>query len=116
LDQLPLIRQFVEETASAVPLGSSGTFDLKVAVSEASANAIEHGLGDGDLEVSAKHGHGRLTITVCPPGGFRPRIDGDPARSHRGMGFPLMLALINELTVTRPRHGGTRVKLSVFLD
>jgi anti-sigma regulatory factor (Ser/Thr protein kinase) len=116
LDQLALIRQFVEEVAAAIPLGNSATFDLKTAVSEASANAIEHGLGEGDLEVSAKRGHGRLTITVSHPGGFRPRVDGDPTRAHRGMGLPLMVALTNELTVTRPRRGGTSVSLSVFLD
>ena len=116
LDQLALIRQFVEEVAAATALGSSATYDLKVAVSEASANAIEHGLGEGELEVSARRRRGRLTVTVCHPGAFRPRIGGDPTRAHRGMGIPLMLALTNELIVTRPRDGGTRVSLSVFLD
>lgn len=116
LDQLALIRQFVEEVAAATPLGKSGTFDLKVAVSEASANAIEHGLGEGDLEVSAKRDRGRLTITVSQPGAFRPRVHGDPTRAHRGMGLPLMMALTNRLTVTRPRSGGTSVSLSMFLD
>jgi anti-sigma regulatory factor (Ser/Thr protein kinase) len=116
LDQLELIRRFVAEAAATTSLGSSGTYDLMVAVSEASANAIEHGLGQGDLEVSAYRSPGRLTVTVRHPGAFRPRMAGDPARAHRGMGLPLMLALTNELTVTRPRSGGTCVSLSVFLD
>jgi anti-sigma regulatory factor (Ser/Thr protein kinase) len=116
LDQLPLIRQFVEEIAAAALLGSSRTFDLRVAVSEAAANAIEPGLGDGDLEVSAGRDNDRLTVTVYHPGSFRPRLDRDPTRAHRGMGIPLMLALTHELTVTRPRRGGTMVRLSVFLD
>jgi anti-sigma regulatory factor (Ser/Thr protein kinase) len=116
LDQLPLIRKFVEEMAAATLLGSSRTYNLKVAVSEASANAIEHGLGEGDLRVSATRRRGRLTFTVCHPGAFLPRIGSDPARAHRGMGLPLMLALTDELTVARPADGGTRVSLSVFLD
>ena len=116
LDQLALIRQFVADVAATTSLGSSGTYDLMVAVSEASANAIEHGLGQGDLQVSTSRSPGRLTVSVRHPGAFRPRMDGDPARAHRGMGLPLMLALTNELTVSRPRSGGTCVSLSVFLD
>jgi anti-anti-sigma factor len=114
-DQLTLIRDFVEEVAADSGLDLSRAFDLKVAVSEASANAIEHGLGDGNLEVSARRSRGRLTVTVSHPGSFRPRADHDPARAHRGMGLPLMLALTNELTVTCPNQGGTSVSLSVFL-
>ena len=116
LEQLERIRQFVAESAATTSLGSSAVYDLMVAVSEASANAIEHGLGEGDLEVSAYQSPGRFTITVRHPGAFQPRMGGDPARAHRGMGLPLMLALTNELTVTQPKSGGTCVSLSVFLD
>lgn len=115
-DQLTHIRQFVEEVATGASLDRSRTFDLKVAVSEASANAIEHGLGEGDLTVSASRGRGRLTITVSHPGAFRPRVGPDATRLNRGMGLPLMLALTSELTVSCPRGGGTAVSLSVFLD
>ena len=114
-DQLAHIRDFVEEVAADSDLGPERAFDLKVAVSEASANAIEHGLGDGNLEVSARRSPGRLTVTVSHPGSFRPRADDDPTRAHRGMGLPLMLALTNELTVTCPGRGGTSVSLSMFL-
>ena len=114
-DQLAHIRDFVEEVAADSDLDLERAFDLKVAVSEASANAIEHGRGHGNLEVSARRSRGRLTVTVSHPGSFRPRADDDPARAHRGMGLPLMLALTNELTVTCPSQGGTSVSLSMFL-
>ena len=115
-DQLPQIREFVEQVAAAVPLDESRTFGLKAAVSEASTNAIEHGLGKGDVRVSAKRMPGRLTVTVSQPGAFRPRIGDNPDRADRGMGLPLMLALTNEVTVSCSRSRGTSVALSVFLD
>lgn len=115
-DQLALIRDFVEEVAADSALDDARAFDLKVAVSEASANAIEHGLSEGNIEVSARRTRGRLTVKVSHPGPFSPRADGDPTRAHRGMGLPLMLALTNELTVSSPKRGGTSVALSMFLD
>ena len=57
----------------------------------------------------------RLTITVSQPGAFRPRIGDNPARADRGMGLPLMLALTNEVKVSRLRSRGTSVALSVFI-
>jgi len=77
-DQLALIREFVGKVVADVPLDNARAFDLKVAVSEASANAIEHGLGEGDLEVSTKRRRDRLTVTVSHPGAFRPRTGDDP--------------------------------------
>ena len=115
LDQLALIRDFVGEMARDVRLDDEQTFNLQVAVSEASANAVEHGLTPGDVEVSASYGRGRLTITVSHPGRFRPRLGHDPSRGHRGMGLPLMLALTDEVTVSQPPGKGTKVSVSLFL-
>ena len=115
-DQLAHIRAFIGDVAGDVRLDKERTFDLQVAVSEASANAIEHGLPPGDVEVSASGRDGRLTITVAHPGVFRPRLRDDPSRAHRGMGLPLMLALTDEVTVSQPPTGGTRVSLSLYLS
>jgi anti-anti-sigma factor len=115
-DQLARIRAFIGDVVGDVRLGKERTFDLQVAVSEASANAIEHGLPPGDVEVSASAGEGRLTITVSHPGVFRPRLRDDPSRAHRGMGLPLMLALTDEVTVSQPPTGGTRVSVSLYLS
>jgi len=115
LDQLGLVRAFVEKLADRAGLAESRTFDLKVAVSEASANAIEHGLGEGDLRVTGVQNRDRLTITVCHPGDFRPRPSYDPAGAHRGMGLPLMFTLTDEVTVACSRAMGTSVSLSVLL-
>ena len=116
LDQLSRIRDFAGKAAGDVHLDAERTFNLRVAVSEASANAIEHGMPAGDLSLSSSCKDGRLTIVISHPGCFLARLVEDPARGHRGMGVPLMLALTDELTVSHPPGAGTRVSLSLFLD
>lgn len=115
LAQLELVREFVQEVADDTCLRAEETFALKVSVSEAAANAIEHGGCDGELVVQAKRTAVRIAITLSHPGTFKVRPADGPSRGHRGMGLPLMLALVDEVTVSRPRGGGTRVILSVFL-
>jgi anti-sigma regulatory factor (Ser/Thr protein kinase) len=115
LDQLSRIRGFVKEVAREAHLDSETVFSLQLAVSEASANAIEHGLPRGDVELSAVFADERLTFTVSHPGRFRPRVGVDPARTCRGMGMPLMLALTDEVVVSHPPGKGTTVSLSLWL-
>ena len=116
LDQLAQIRDFAGEVAHHAELDNERTFNLLVAVSEASANAIEHGVPSGDIQLSASCGEGRLTVTVSHPGRFLPRLGDDPSRHHRGMGLPLMLALTDEVMVSHPPGEGTKVSLSLYLD
>jgi anti-anti-sigma factor len=116
LDELARIREFVGAIAGDVCLDEKRTFDLQVAVSEASANAIEHGLPSGGIEVFALGDKERLTITVSHPGRFLARPGDDPSRGNRGMGFPLMLALTDEVTVCQHPREGTKVSLSLFLE
>ena len=115
LGELEKIRELVEAFGTMAGLGDARVYDLKVAVSEAAANAIEHGSCDGVLTVEGKRSRDRLTITVSSPGVFKPRAGNDPARSHRGMGLPLILALLDEVTITNLPDGGARVTLSMLL-
>jgi serine/threonine-protein kinase RsbW len=110
------IRRFVEEVATEVALDLERVFDLKVAVSEACANALEHaGCESTLLEVCARRQAERLTFIVTDRGLFRPP---SPPRGHhrnRGLGLPLMVALMDEVSFTRAPGGGTTVSLSVVL-
>jgi anti-anti-sigma factor len=115
LAQLERVREFVQEVADDSGLEADRTFALKVSVSEAAANAIEHGGSGDDFEIRAKRNAARLSVAVSHPGAFIARTGDDPSRGHRGMGLPLMLGLVDEVTVSRPRRGGTRVTLSLFL-
>ena len=115
MDVLAGIRTFVGQVATTAALCPERAFDLRVAVSEACANAIEHSSEPGRLTVTAWLFPERLTITVVQPDGFfmRDRTHGD--RAHRGMGLPLMVQLTDELVFRRLGGGGTEVVLGMAL-
>jgi serine/threonine-protein kinase RsbW len=111
------IRSFVEQVAAEVALGVERVFDLKVAVSEACANAVEHaGCETLPLEVSARLHAQRLTFVVTDNGFFHPPSTARDELGNRGLGLPLMVTLMDEVTFARIPGGGTRVSLSVLLD
>ncbi len=115
LGELANIRDFTELVAQHLSLPDERIYGLKVAVSEAAANAIEHGGPEGTLSIEARVSPSRLTFAVSHPGSFKPRGGNEPERGHRGMGLPLMCALVDEVTVTNRRGRGTRVALSLHL-
>jgi serine/threonine-protein kinase RsbW len=115
--RLAEVRRFVERVAAEAALGLERTFDLKVAVSEACANAVEHaGCESTPLEVSARLASGRLTFVITDNGLFRPPPPVRDDFGSRGLGLPLMVTLMDEVTFATTPGGGTRVTLSVLLD
>ena len=115
--QLYEVRRFVESVAADATLDSERTFDLMVAVSEACANAVEHSGSPGlPVKVKAACRGGRLVIQICDYGGFRlPSTANGFQRDHRGLGLPLMVALMDEVRIAKLSGGGTKVTLSVKL-
>ena len=115
--RLAEIRRFVEAACNCANLDPERTFDLKVAVSEACANAVEHsGDAGSPLKVRARCRAGRLTVEIYDHGGFHPPYSANGSqRDHRLLGIPLMIALTDEVRITKLRSGGTRVTLSVEL-
>lgn len=115
--QLCEIRRFIEAVAADATLDAERTFDLKVAVSEACANAVEHsGSSQAPLHVRAACRGNRLVIEIKDRGGFRlPCTANGLQRDHRGLGLPLMVALTDEVRITKLAGGGTKVTLSVML-
>jgi serine/threonine-protein kinase RsbW len=113
--RLAEVRRFVEEVAADLALDPEKVFDLKVAVSEACANAVKHaGRETTLLQVSAfRHGE-RLTFTVSDNGTFRTPTPGRAEGETRGLGLPLMVALVDEVTFSRT-PSGTTVSLSVII-
>jgi len=115
--QLAAVRRFVEEVAVEVALDVEKMFDLKLAVSEACANAVEHAGGEAmSLEVCARVHAQRLTFTITDTGLFHPPPPRWDRITNRGLGLPLMVALMDEVVFARAPGGGTMVSLSVALN
>jgi anti-sigma regulatory factor (Ser/Thr protein kinase) len=116
LASLPGVRRFVEKVAAQANLPEDQAFNLKVAVSEACANAIEHAVRrSAAIDVAARLEAGRLTVSISSQGAFHNAGRGADVSRHRGFGLPLMVALTDEVCISRERGGGLRVGLSVYL-
>ena len=102
------IRVAVERLAAEHGLTAEATFELKVAATEAVANALRHGARDGrEVDVMLRRRDGSIEVEVRDPGSFE-RSDGlDP---ERGRGLPLMVALADEVEFASTGDG-TRVRL-----
>lgn len=113
--RLAEVRRFVEEVTAGLPLDMEKVFDLKVAVSEACANAVKHAGRQTPVEITAMHDTDRLTFVVTDHGRFHTPASDRTDGENRGLGMPLMVALMDEVTFTRLPEGGTRVRLSALL-
>lgn len=124
-DHLALVRLVVSGAAAIERLVPARRLeDLRLAVSEACANAVDAQLEadpDVPLQVDLELAEGWVAVTVTDhAGGFEVAavdpIPGatDPQRlSHeRGLGIPLMRSLVDEVTFT-PTGDGTAVRLVV---
>jgi serine/threonine-protein kinase RsbW len=126
-DHLALVRLVVAAAASLEPpLGDHRLDDLRLAVTEACANAIEAtetgGQREGRITVRCSLLEDRIEIEVRDQGGgFDPAAlhdlpeATDPQRleHERGLGVPLMRALADEV-MFEPAPDGTSVRLTIF--
>jgi serine/threonine-protein kinase RsbW len=110
---LARVRRFVEDLGRAGGISEDRIYDLRVAVSEACANAIEHSPGEACLEVVGYRDNGFLLIEVKDEGSFKMRPDG--GSGHRGMGLGLMIALTDRASFDRTEGGGLHVTLGIRL-
>ena len=93
--------------------------DIKTAVSEAVANCVIHayGRGDGQIELDVQLYEDSVRIAVCDTGcgianvteAMQPFFTGRPSEERSGMGFTLMQAFMDSVTVTSEVGVGTTV-------
>jgi serine/threonine-protein kinase RsbW len=124
---LSLVRLIVDAAVGSLAPGLTAARldDLKIAVTEACANAIEAHeamYADGPVVVRCVIDDRHVTVQVVDHGrGFDPdRVETLPAatdprrlRHESGLGIPLMRTLADEVSFT-PASDGTTVSLTVF--
>ena len=111
-ENVAVIRHVLGGVGDALALHPEVLSDVKLAVSEACANAVVHAYADGepgllDLELSTNATH--LEIIVRDHGrGMMPRADSPGL----GVGLPLMASLSESLELTNRADGGTEVRMA----
>jgi anti-sigma regulatory factor (Ser/Thr protein kinase) len=114
LTHLSDAREFAAGAAAEFGLDDFGCYRVKLAVSEAVANAIQHGSDSpGDtVEILAAEEAGALALYVRDEGRFVPRVATRGALPESGRGLEFMGQLMDEIEV-RPGSAGTEVRLAV---
>jgi anti-sigma regulatory factor (Ser/Thr protein kinase) len=106
------IRRFVRERADDAGVPDDVANDLVIAVSEACANAVVHA-SSPDVRVTWHETDQYVEIMIQDRGVFQNRVPMPELGMGGGHGMPLMMALVDEVTVREgtPARPGTLVKL-----
>jgi serine/threonine-protein kinase RsbW len=108
---VPLARAIVRDTASALRLDGSTTWELMLATSEAFANAVEHGrpCNPRGILLRMERRGGQLVVEVSDCGRFPPDAPTQKGRDEGGRGIRIIAAVVDHLEVVRDA-GATRVR------
>lgn len=100
--------------------------EVKTAVSEAVTNAVIHGYDGGDgiitLECTLDKNTVTISISDCGVGiediekAREPLYSGKPEMERSGMGFTIMEAFMDELTVESIPNKGTKITMSKTIE
>lgn len=109
LSRLPEARDFADSCAAAFGFSEEARYQIKMAASEAVANAVEHGSrGSDDLvRVRAVAEGASLAFYVTDTGSFVPRIAPRGALPERGRGLAFLGQLMDEVDIRSGPTGTT---------
>lgn len=106
---LNTVRTITEEAGNACGFSAADIYAMKVAVSEACANAIEHGSPKGEsdtFEFEVSCSNDELQIRIKDNGVFKARSATEGAHlSTRGRGIYLMMALMDSVKLEESENG-----------
>ena len=114
LSHLSEAREFAVDAAADFGLDEFAVYRVKLAISEAVANAIQHGSTSPDdpVEIVVMEESGALALYVRDSGRFVPRVGERGELPERGRGLEFMGQLMDEIDV-RAGATGTEVRLSL---
>jgi anti-sigma regulatory factor (Ser/Thr protein kinase) len=106
-------RDFAERAAADFGLDGNACYDVKLAMSEAVTNAIQHGSSSSSdpIRIAAMAEGPRLVFEVHDTGRFRPRVMRRGELSESGRGLEFMRVLMDEVDL-RPGDGGTLMRFA----
>jgi anti-sigma regulatory factor (Ser/Thr protein kinase) len=106
-------RDFAEEVAAEFGFDATARYELKLAMSEAVTNAIQHGsTSTADrITIWAEAGDGALTFYVRDTGRFVPRVRNGDDLPESGRGIEFIRRLMDDVDL-RPCADGTVVRFS----
>ena len=113
LARLREARGFADEAARAFGLDGDARYQVKLAMSEAVTNAIQHGSSSpGDrITLTAVEEAGALAFYVADTGRFVPRVAPRGDLPERGRGLEFMRIVMDEVDV-RPGRDGTVLRFA----
>jgi stage II sporulation protein AB (anti-sigma F factor) len=117
LNRLKDARDFAEVAAAEFGFDLDARYEVKLAVSEAVTNAIQHGSRSTDdpIRIVAAEESGALVIEVLDTGTFVPRVVRRGELPESGRGLEFMRLLMDEVHV-RPGRAGTRLRMAKRLS
>lgn len=106
------VRRFADEVSADYGFDGEVRAQIKLAVNEAVANAIEHGSDTHKDRVMlrATTENDSLAVYITDIGTFKPPLGGTDELQERGRGLAFMHLLMDEVEV-RPGPGGTVIRL-----
>jgi anti-sigma regulatory factor (Ser/Thr protein kinase) len=106
-------RDFADRAAAAFGLDTDARYYVKLAMSEAVTNAIQHGSTSpaDEIRIRAAEEAGSLVFEVTDTGRFRPRVTRRGELPESGRGLEFMRLLMDEVDL-RTGHGGTLLRFS----
>jgi anti-sigma regulatory factor (Ser/Thr protein kinase) len=112
LDRLKEAREFGERAAAEFGFNAYARYEVKLALSEAVTNAIQHGSSSPEdpVRIVVSEESGALVFEVLDTGRFVPRVmrRGDMPESGRGLEF--MRLMMDEVDL-RTGSDGTRLRM-----
>jgi anti-sigma regulatory factor (Ser/Thr protein kinase) len=106
-------RDFADRVAVGFGLDDDARYEVRLAMSEAVTNAIEHGSSSpaDQIKIVASVEADRLVFEVLDTGRFRPRVVRRGEMPESGRGLEFMRVLMDEVDL-RPGAAGTLLRFA----